>query len=72
MHRNTLRRWMLAGLMMIWIAALAVPALAEEKVIVGVVNDSYQIVCDSQIYEIDNTEKGEDLADNHEIGRAHV
>ncbi|MBI5552228.1 MAG: hypothetical protein HY911_12035 [Desulfobacterales bacterium] len=65
MQRKALLQWLLTGLMTILITALAASAMAAEKTVIGKVNDNYQIVTDSQIYEIDNTEKGKELAENH-------
>ena len=59
MQRKALLRWMLTVLMTMLIMAIAASAMAAEKTVIGKVNDNYQIVSDSQIYEIDNTEKGE-------------
>ena len=41
------------------------PVCATEITIVGEVNDSYQIVADGQIYEIADTEIGNDLGKNY-------
>ena len=48
---------------MLMIAFLAGPAISEKSVtIVGIVNDSYQIVTDNdQVYEIAENEKGDEL-----------
>lgn len=72
MQRKALSRWLLTGLMTIFIVAVAVSAMANEKTIIGEVNDNYQVVSDSQIYEIDNTEKGKDLAENHVGAKVQV
>jgi hypothetical protein len=72
MQRNALPRWLLTGLMTILITALAASAMAGNKTVIGKVNDNYQIVTDSQIYEIDNTEKGEELAENHVGAKVEV
>jgi hypothetical protein len=72
MQRKALLRWMLTGLMLMLIMAMAVSAMAAEKTVIGKVNDNYQIVSDSQIYEIDNTEKGEELAENHVGAKVEV
>ena len=72
MQRKTLLRWLLTGLMTILITVLAASAMAAEKTVIGKVNDNYQIVSDSQIYEIDNTEKGKDLAENHVGAKVEV
>ena len=72
MQRKALLRWLLTGLMTVLVTALAVSAVAAEKTVIGKVNDNYQIVSDSQTYEIDNTEKGKDLAENHVGAKVEV
>ncbi|MBI5894668.1 MAG: hypothetical protein HZB24_01180 [Desulfobacterales bacterium] len=72
MQRKVLLRWMLTGLMTIFITAFAASAMAAEKIVIGEVNDNYQVVSDSQVYEIDNTEKGKDLAENHVGAKVQV
>ena len=47
-------------------------ALAAEVTITGEVNDNYQIVADGQIYEIADTEKGNDLAENYISAKVQV
>jgi hypothetical protein len=58
--------------MAIFIAAMAASATASEKTIIGEVNDNYQVVSDRQVYEIDNTEKGKELAENHVGAKVEV
>lgn len=72
MQRKVLPRWLLTGLMAIFIAAMAASATASEKTIIGEVNDNYQVVSDRQVYEIDNTEKGKELAENHVGAKVEV
>ena len=72
MQRKALLRWMLTGLMAMLIMAMPASAMAAEKNVIGKVNDNYQIVSDSQIYDIDNTEKGEELAENHVGAKVEV
>ncbi len=43
---------------------LAAPALAGEKTLIGEVNDNYQLESDGQIYEIADTPKGNEMAEN--------
>lgn len=38
---------------------------AGEVTLIGEVNDSYQLVADGQIYEIADTPKGNEMAENH-------
>jgi hypothetical protein len=42
----------------------AAPAMAGEMTLVGEVNDNYQLVSNGQIYEIADTPKGNELAEN--------
>lgn len=65
MRCNVSKRWMLTGVMAVLFMAFCNSAMAAEKTIIGVVNDNYQIVSDNQIYEIEDTEKGKELAENH-------
>lgn len=48
---------------LLFLTAASLPA--AETTIVGEVNDSYQIVTDDQIYEIDANDVGDDLIFNH-------
>jgi len=43
---------------------LAAPDLAGEMTLIGEVNDNYQLVSDGQIYEIADTPKGNEMAEN--------
>ena len=47
-------------------------ALASETTLIGEVNDNYQIVADGQIYEIADTQKGNELVDNYVSYRVEV
>ena len=42
----------------------AAPVMAGEMTLVGEVNDNYQLVSNGQIYEIADTPKGNELAEN--------
>lgn len=44
--------------------SMAVPGLAGEVTLIGEVNDSYQLVADGQLYEIADTPKGNEMAEN--------
>jgi len=44
--------------------SMVVPALAGDVTLVGEVNDNYQLVSDGQIYEIADTPKGNEMAEN--------
>jgi hypothetical protein len=62
MKRN--KKFLFVGLLaMLMIAFLAGPVIsADSETIVGIVNDSYQIVTDNdQVYEIAESEKGDEL-----------
>lgn len=50
-------------LFFIWI--FSTPCLADEVTIVGEVNESYQIVAGSQIYEVTENSLGNDLVTNY-------
>jgi len=54
-------RLVLAILVVFFIAA---PALAGEMTLIGEVNDNYQLESDGQIYEIADTPKGNEMAEN--------
>ncbi len=53
-------------------ASFVAPAWAADVTITGEVNDSYQIVSDGEIYEIADTPKGNELAENHVNARVKV
>ena len=72
MRRKALPGWMRVGLMAVFFTAFAHLAAAAENTVVGQVNDNYQIVSKSQIYEIGDTEKGNDLAQNHVGAKVQV
>jgi len=44
---------------------LSLAAKAEEVTLIGEINDSYQLVSDGQLYEIDDTDAGNDLVENY-------
>lgn len=46
------------------ILSMAAPALAGDMTLIGEVNESYQLVSDGQIYEIADTPKGNEMAEN--------
>jgi hypothetical protein len=43
----------------------AMPVLAGDATLIGEVNDNYQLVANGQVYEIADTPKGNELAENH-------
>ena len=53
-----------AGLAILLFLLMAVPALAGDVTLVGEVNDNYQLVSNGQIYEIADTPKGNEMAEN--------
>lgn len=46
------------------VLSVAAPALAGEVTLIGEVNDNYQLVSNGQIYEIADTPKGNEMAEN--------
>jgi hypothetical protein len=50
----------------------AMPALAGQVTLIGEVNDNYQLVTNGQIYEIADTPKGNDLAENYISAKVKV
>lgn len=52
--------------------SITVPALAGEVTLIGQVNDSYQLESDGQIYEIADTPKGNDMAENYISAKVKV
>jgi hypothetical protein len=50
----------------------ALPALAGQVTLVGEVNDNYQLVANGQIYEIADTPKGNDMAENYISAKVKV
>lgn len=54
------------GLVLVTILFLStvVPVMAAEVTLIGEVNDNYQLVADGQIYEIADTPKGNEMAEN--------
>lgn len=72
MKRIPLPMWVFAGLGALFMLVFAGSALAAEKIVVGQVNDNYQIVTNGQIYEIADTATGGDLAENHVNAKVQV
>lgn len=58
--------------MLFFLISFSSTALAAEKIVVGQVNDNYQIVANGQIYEIANTATGGELAENHVKAKVQV
>ena len=51
---------------------LAAPALAGEVTLIGEVNDNYQLEANGQIYEIADTPKGNEMAENYISAKVKV
>ena len=54
------------------IVAGAAYAKSEEVTLVGEINDAYQLVADNEVYDIDDTPLGDDLAQNYISMRVKV
>lgn len=52
--------------------SMAAPLLAAEVTLVGEVNDTYQLLSDGQVYEIADTPKGNEMAENFINARVKV
>lgn len=52
------------AMVMVVFLCMAAPALAAEMTLIGEVNDNYQLVSDGQVYEIADTAKGNEMAEN--------
>jgi hypothetical protein len=64
--------WMVALLMVLFSLVCLHPVLAAEKILVGQVNDNFQLVTSDQVYEIADTAEGNDLAENHVSAKVRV
>lgn len=60
------------ALVILLFCGTAMPALAGQVTLVGEVNDNYQLVANGQIYEIADTPKGNDLAENYISAKVKV
>ncbi len=67
-------KFMMVLITLVMIAAAPLAAVASESVTIqGEINDSFQIVdSNGQVYEIAETEKGNDLVENHIGEKAKV
>jgi len=72
--KQGINRFMMVLITLVLISAVPLAAMVSEPVTIQVgVNDSYQIVdSNGQIYEIAETEKGNDLVENHIGEKAKV
>jgi len=66
------RKFRTVATLLFILALSGVPAWAGDVTITGEVNDSYQIIANGQIYEIADTPKGNELAENHVNARVRV
>lgn len=60
------------ALAIIFLFCAAAPALAGKVTLMGEVNDNYQLDASGQIYEIADTPKGNDLAENYISAKVKV
>ena len=65
-------KWIPVVVAILVFVPFAATVLAAEVSIVGEVNDNYQIVANGQIYEIADTPKGNELAENHISAKVKV
>ena len=72
MMRLRMVKWVQVVMILLFLAPFAASVLAAEVAIVGEVNDNYQIVSNGQIYEIADTPKGNELAENHISAKVKV
>jgi hypothetical protein len=49
----------------LWLLTAAVSVQAAEATVIGTINDNFQIISGQQVYEIADTQQGNDLAENH-------
>ena len=59
--KNRNRLWVILGVVVL----LSRPAIAAEITIVGEVNDTFQILSNGVIYEVEDSLSGDDLVINH-------
>jgi hypothetical protein len=72
MKKNRRFYWLGLILAVTLFLSMAAPALAGEVTLIGQVNDSYQLESDGQIYEIADTPKGNDMAENYISAKVKV
>jgi hypothetical protein len=72
MKIERLRKWLPVVATIILSTSLFSAAWASETTLIGEINDSYQVVADGQIYEIADTDKGNELAEMHMGAKAKV
>lgn len=56
----------LAGMILalLFCLSIAIPAMAGDVTVIGEVNENYQLVANGQVYEIADTPKGNEMAEN--------
>ena len=72
MQKKPSVHWLSLILAAALLLSMAAPALAGEVTLIGQVNDSYQLESDGQIYEIADTPKGNDMAENYISAKVKV
>jgi hypothetical protein len=72
MKKNNRFNWLGLILTVFLFFSITAPALAGEVTLIGEVNDSYQLESNGQIYEIADTPKGNDLAENYISAKVKV
>jgi len=72
MEKNRSVHWLGLILAAVLLLSIAAPAFAGEVTLIGQVNDAYQLESDGQIYEIADTPKGNDMAENYISAKVKV
>jgi hypothetical protein len=55
-----------------FVCVISVAAEAQQVTLVGEINDSYQLVADGQLFEIDDTDAGNELVENYVSQKVRV
>jgi hypothetical protein len=72
MKHNRKNRIIGIALAILLFCGTAMPALAGQVTLVGEVNDNYQLVAGGQMYDIADTPKGNDMAENYISAKVKV
>lgn len=64
MKKETKNKLVRLTMVMLVLFCMAAPAFAAEMTLIGEVNDNYQLESDGQVYEIADTPKGNEMAEN--------
>ena len=64
MKKETKNKLVRLAMVMLVVFCVAAPAFAAEMTLIGEVNDNYQLESDGQVYEIADTPKGNEMAEN--------